>query len=140
MYDRDGQRLNTRERLDRERYAARRAELVESIVEMCPAFCPPPDHRPAKKQRKIIIPVAEHPGYNFFGLIIGPRGNTQKRMQAETNTRIAVGGADRQGGPSPTPRADTTRRTTNPCTSSSPETPNATSTPPRRWSRNSSSS
>ena len=92
MYDRDGQRLNTRERLDRERYAARRAELVESIVEMCPAFCPPPDHRPAKKQRKIIIPVAEPPGYNFFGLIIGPRGNTQKRMQAETNTRIAIRG------------------------------------------------
>ena len=92
VYDRDGQRLNTRERLDRERYAARRAELVESIVEMCPAFCPPPDHRPAKKQRKIIIPVAEHPGYNFFGLIIGPRGNTQKRMQAETNTRIAIRG------------------------------------------------
>ena len=92
VYDRDGQRLNTRERLDRERYAARRAELVESIVDMCPSFRPPPDHRPAKKQRKIIIPVAEHPGYNFFGLIIGPRGNTQKRMQAETNTRIAIRG------------------------------------------------
>jgi hypothetical protein len=28
------------------------------------------------------LPAAqEHPGYNFIGLIIGPRGNTQKRMQ-----------------------------------------------------------
>lgn len=32
------------------------------------------------------------PGYNFFGLIIGPRGNTQKRLQKETNTRIAIRG------------------------------------------------
>ena len=32
-------------------------------------------------------------GFNFFGLIIGPRGNTQKRMQAETNTKIAHSGA-----------------------------------------------
>ena len=31
-------------------------------------------------------------GFNFFGLIIGPRGNTQKRMQAETNTKIAIRG------------------------------------------------
>jgi hypothetical protein len=23
------------------------------------------------------IPLDEHPGYNFIGLIIGPRGNTQ---------------------------------------------------------------
>jgi splicing factor 1 len=31
-------------------------------------------------------------GYNFIGLIIGPRGNTQKRMQKETNTKIAIRG------------------------------------------------
>lgn len=31
-------------------------------------------------------------GFNFFGLIIGPRGNTQKRMQQETNTKIAIRG------------------------------------------------
>lgn len=31
-------------------------------------------------------------GYNFIGLIIGPRGNTQKRMQTETNTKIAIRG------------------------------------------------
>jgi hypothetical protein len=37
-------------------------------------------------------PPQEHPGYNFIGLIIGPRGNTQKRMQTETNTKIAIRG------------------------------------------------
>ncbi len=28
-----------------------------------------------------MIPLKRYPGYNFMGLIIGPRGNTQKRMQ-----------------------------------------------------------
>lgn len=37
--------------------------------------------RPAKKWKKIWIPQKEYPGTNFIGLIIGPRGNTQKRMQ-----------------------------------------------------------
>ena len=48
--------------------------------------------RPAKKYRKIYIPQKEYPSYNFIGLIIGPRGNTQKRMQKETNTKIAIRG------------------------------------------------
>jgi RNA recognition motif-containing protein len=38
------------------------------------------------------IPVDEYPGYNFFGLIIGPRGSTQKQMQRDTNTKIVIRG------------------------------------------------
>lgn len=49
-------------------------------------------YRPAKKSRKIFIPHKQYPGTNFIGLIIGPRGNTQKRMQKETNTKIAIRG------------------------------------------------
>ena len=41
---------------------------------------------------QVYIPQKEYPGYNFIGLIIGPRGNTQKRMQKETNTKIAIRG------------------------------------------------
>ena len=48
--------------------------------------------RPAKKWRKVFIPQRDFPSYNFIGLIIGPRGNTQKRMQKETNTKIAIRG------------------------------------------------
>lgn len=40
----------------------------------------------------MFIPQKDYPGYNFIGLIIGPRGNTQKRMQKETNTKIAIRG------------------------------------------------
>lgn len=35
-------------------------------------------------EEKIYIPERMYPGYNFMGLIIGPRGNTQKRMEKET--------------------------------------------------------
>lgn len=41
---------------------------------------------------KVYIPIQEFPTYNFIGLIIGPRGNTQKRMQNETRTKIAIRG------------------------------------------------
>jgi splicing factor 1 len=50
------------------------------------------DYRPERKWKKIFIPTRDYPGYNFIGLIIGPRGNTQKRMQSETNTKIAIRG------------------------------------------------
>ena len=50
------------------------------------------DYRPERKWKKIFIPLKDYPGYNFIGLIIGPRGNTQKRMQSETNTKIAIRG------------------------------------------------
>ena len=92
VYDQNGVRQNTKEVIDREKFHTRRMGVIEELVEMCPSFRPPPDYKPTKKRRKIMIPQSDHPGYNFFGLIIGPRGNTQKRMQRETNTKIAIRG------------------------------------------------
>jgi hypothetical protein len=65
------------------------------ILHACNAPNPRPPPQLPPKQRftnKIYIPINEYPGYNFIGLIIGPRGNTQKRMQTETNTKIAIRG------------------------------------------------
>ena len=45
-----------------------------------------------KFTRKIYIPIKEFPNYNFIGLIIGPRGNTQKRMEKDSNCKIAIRG------------------------------------------------
>jgi len=61
---------------------------------MYPSFKPPADFAPVntKKTRKIYIPVEKHPEYNFIGLIIGPRGNTQKRMEKETGCKIVIRG------------------------------------------------
>ena len=49
--------------------------------------------RPSSTSTSLLnLQVRRMQGFNFFGLIIGPRGNTQKRMQAETNTKIAIRG------------------------------------------------
>jgi len=92
VYDDKGVRVNTREAMEREKFHRRRMALLEEICLKCPTFRPPPDYKPNKRSAKLIIPVDEYPGYNFFGLIIGPRGSTQKRMQAETNTKIVIRG------------------------------------------------
>ena len=45
-----------------------------------------------KRIKKIPIPVEKHPNYNFIGLIIGPRGKTQKELEAKTGCKIAIRG------------------------------------------------
>jgi splicing factor 1 len=50
----------------------------------------------SKITRKLYIPEKQYPGYNFVGLIIGPRGNTHRRMEQETNCKIAIRGKVRR--------------------------------------------
>ncbi|WPT14450.1 Splicing factor-like protein 1 [Picochlorum sp. SENEW3] len=92
IYDSQGVRLNTREVRMKEKLTRKRNEMIEELLKRDETFKPPADYRPEKKSRKIFIPYKEYPDANFIGLIIGPRGNTQKRMQEETNTRIAIRG------------------------------------------------
>lgn len=92
IYDSEGKRLNTRDVRIKDRLFKERSEIIETLMRKCPGFKPPADWRPPKKERKVFIPQKDYPGYNFIGLIIGPRGNTQKRLQRETNTKIAIRG------------------------------------------------
>lgn len=92
IYDKFGIRLNTREVRYKERLMLKKNELIEELIQKDSNFKPPADYKPQKRARKIYIPQKDFPGYNFIGLIIGPRGNTQKRMQKETNTKIAIRG------------------------------------------------
>jgi len=94
QYDVQGKRSNTREQRAREKLMKDRQRLVERCTELYPLFKPPPDYRPLqiKKTKKIFIPVEKHPDYNFIGLIIGPRGITQKQMEKETGAKIAIRG------------------------------------------------
>lgn len=62
------------------------------MIQKNPTFQPPPDENPHKFIKKLYIPVKEYPGYNFVGPIIGPRGNTQKRLKRETGAKIQVRG------------------------------------------------
>jgi splicing factor 1 len=92
IYDANGIRQNTRDVRMKEKMASRRNMLIEELIKRDESYKPPTDWKPEKKTRKVYIPYKEHPGYNFIGLIIGPRGNTQKKMQNETNCRIAIRG------------------------------------------------
>ncbi|CAA0830729.1 splicing factor-related [Striga hermonthica] len=92
IYDNMGVRINTREYRAREKLIREKQEIIKQILEKNPAFKPPADYRPPKLQKKLYIPEKEYPGYNFIGLIIGPRGNTQKRMVKETGAKIVIRG------------------------------------------------
>ncbi|XP_073003043.1 splicing factor-like protein 1 [Typha latifolia] len=92
IYDNMGVRINTREYRARERLNKERQDIISQLIRRNPAFKPPADYRPPKLQKKLYIPMKEYPGYNFIGLIIGPRGNTQKRMEKETGAKIVIRG------------------------------------------------
>jgi splicing factor 1 len=92
VYDAMGIRLNTREIRAREKLIDARHRLVEDLIKEDPTFKPPADYKPRKFSNRVLIPMSDYPQHNFIGLIIGPRGNTQKRMQSETRTKIAIRG------------------------------------------------
>lgn len=92
IYDNMGIRINTREYRAREKLTRERQEVIAQLIKKNPTFKPPADYKPPKLYKKLYIPVKEYPGYNFIGLIIGPRGNTQKRMEKETGAKIVIRG------------------------------------------------
>ncbi|KAL0811749.1 hypothetical protein ABMA28_009185 [Loxostege sticticalis] len=46
--------------------------------------------KPVKVTVKVLVPVKEHPQFNFVGKLLGPKGNTMKQMQEETMCKMAV--------------------------------------------------
>lgn len=92
VYDNMGIRVNTREQRARDKLNQERQEIIAAIIKKCPSYKPPADYKPPKLYKKLFIPMKQHPGYNFIGLIIGPRGNTQKRMERETGAKIVIRG------------------------------------------------
>ena len=91
IYNPDGSRKNTRALRWKEKYTEERSSCLEDLMSLTNAQLP---SFIAKRKRsvKIPIPVEEHPTYNFIGLIIGPRGKTQKEMENKTNCKIAIRG------------------------------------------------
>ena len=91
IYDAMGKRKNTRAVRWRERYTNERQDILEQIMDLNPTMRPAGWKR-RQRSRKIRIPIEEHPNYNFIGLIIGPRGKTQKELEAQTGCKIAIRG------------------------------------------------
>ncbi|KAI1655589.1 eukaryotic type KH-domain (KH-domain type I) [Daldinia decipiens] len=93
QYDNHGRRVNTREYRYRKRLEDERHKLVEKAMKTIPNYHPPQDYRrPTKTQEKVYVPVNDYPEINFIGLLIGPRGNTLKKMESESGAKIAIRG------------------------------------------------
>ncbi|KAF1829649.1 hypothetical protein BDW02DRAFT_583520 [Decorospora gaudefroyi] len=93
QYDNFGRRVNTREFRYRKRLEDERHKLVEKAMKTLPNYHPPADYRrPTKTQEKVYVPVNDYPEINFIGLLIGPRGNTLKKMETESGAKIAIRG------------------------------------------------
>ncbi|CAJ2508140.1 Uu.00g093260.m01.CDS01 [Anthostomella pinea] len=93
QYDNHGRRVNTREYRYRKRLEDERHKLIEKAMKTIPNYHPPQDYRrPTKTQEKVYVPVNDYPEINFIGLLIGPRGNTLKKMETESQAKIAIRG------------------------------------------------
>ncbi|KAK4057239.1 hypothetical protein OIO90_001734 [Microbotryomycetes sp. JL221] len=97
-YDNYGRRTNTREVRYRKKLEDERMRLVERQMKLDPSFRPPTEYLVAKRQgsgrpmEKIYIPVKDYPEINFFGLLVGPRGNSLKKMERESGAKISIRG------------------------------------------------
>ncbi|KAK0635730.1 hypothetical protein B0T17DRAFT_517076 [Bombardia bombarda] len=93
QYDNHGRRVNTREYRYRKKLEDERHKLIEKAMKTIPNYHPPQDYRrPTKTQEKVYVPVNDYPEINFIGLLIGPRGNTLKKMEGESGAKIAIRG------------------------------------------------
>lgn len=90
LYNSEGKRINTRQHRIQQKFAKERTGLLERMMALSPEL--QAANAKARKTTKITIPQESNPNYNFIGLIIGPRGNTQKRMEKETGAKISIRG------------------------------------------------
>ncbi|GCE97602.1 Mud Synthetic-Lethal 5p [Zygosaccharomyces mellis] len=92
-YDSRGKRINTREQRYGKKLEEERHRLVEVALKLIPHFVAPEDYkRPTKFQDKYYIPVDDYPTINFVGLLLGPRGNTLRKLQENSGCKIAIRG------------------------------------------------
>ncbi|RZF43241.1 hypothetical protein LSTR_LSTR014583 [Laodelphax striatellus] len=46
--------------------------------------------KPIKVTIRVVVPVRDHPKFNFVGKLLGPKGNSLKRLQEDTMTKMAI--------------------------------------------------
>lgn len=94
IYNSEGKRLNTREFRVRKKLEEERHVLIQEAQILNEDYKPPADYKPPiiKIQDKVMIPQDNHPEVNFIGLLIGPRGNTLKKMEKESCAKIMIRG------------------------------------------------
>nr|CDI56842.1 probable MSL5-branch point bridging protein [Melanopsichium pennsylvanicum 4] len=95
-YDAQGRRTNTREVRYRKKLEDERISLVDRQLKLDPNYRPPADYHAIKRNQrpteKVYLPIKEFPEINFFGLLVGPRGNTLKTMERQSGAKISIRG------------------------------------------------
>lgn len=94
MYDRQGNRLNTREIRVKKAMMAEYNRLIRYMMKTLSDYAPPDGWRPQRLVKKIIIPYEKWPNASFMGVIIGARGVNHKRLQEATGCKIFIRGKD----------------------------------------------
>eukprot|EP00435_Cladocopium_sp_Y103_P028377 s2430_g7.t1 len=94
VYDKGGNRLNTRDVRIRKAMTAEYNRLIRYMIKHVDGYLPPVDWKPSKLMKKIIIPIEKFPQAPFMGVIIGPRGVNHKRLQDTTGCKIFIRGRD----------------------------------------------
>jgi len=92
QYDSAGKRLNTKEIRLKLKLETERNDLFTKIMALDKNFKIPEGWRKPIYRKKIVLPYLKHPEINFFGVIVGPRGITQKRLSKETGCNIFIRG------------------------------------------------
>ena len=92
-YNSKGQRTNTRELRYKNKFMNERDELILDLLQNVPEYEAPFWYRRMKHiTGKLFVPTDEHPEINFMGLLIGPRGNTLRRIERESGAKIGLRG------------------------------------------------
>lgn len=92
-YNSKGQRTNTRELRYKNKFMNERDELILDLLQNVPEYEAPFWYRRMKHiTGKLFVPTEEHPEINFMGLLIGPRGNTLRRIERESGAKIGLRG------------------------------------------------
>ncbi|KAG8203435.1 BBP, partial [Candida africana] len=92
-YDKNGNRTNTRERRVTEALEKERHELVELAASSIKNYMIPSNYRrPSRTVERLYVPVKDYPDINFVGFLIGPRGNTLKKLQEDSGARLQIRG------------------------------------------------
>jgi hypothetical protein len=68
------------------------SRIIEDLVKIDPTFVPPAEFKLQRRTKKIYIPDPEVSSINYIGLVLGPKGQMQKKLENETGCRICVRG------------------------------------------------
>ena len=91
IYDpRSGQRLNTRELRNKEKFLRQKNLLITELLKYDENYKPPQGYKPPKKTHKIYILNNEK--YYYTRYILGPKGENLKRIQNNSNCKISIRG------------------------------------------------